>query len=212
MSAGMIKTACCHLLIPLAILNIVGCSTLPPTAKTAKTPNLTEKLKTTQSRVALSATQVKASQICRQMALQAAQNAFAAEKEHQEKLIQALDKGSIADIQLCADEADHASARLREAVQLSAKVVQFSAAARTAHEAAERKLQAAMRAELKADALKALKQADQESKTAIDLVEMARGLSDKLKKIWLIREPLPGTGQKPPAIKIPATQPEVSAP
>ena len=212
MSAATPRVLCCRLLSMAAVLSIVGCSTRPPTANTEKTLDLPFHLLVTQSQVAHSLTQVEASLICRQMALQAAQNAFAADNEQKENLIQALDKGTIIDIQSCADKADKASAQLRDAVQLASKVVQFSAAARTAHEAAERKLQAAMRAELKADALKALKQADQESKTAIDLVEKARDLSDKLKDVWLVREPLAGMGKQPPALKSQTTLPEVSVP
>ena len=208
----MIRLLCCQLLTTLVVFNIAGCSTSPPTAHTSETPDLPAKRVSTQRQVALSATQLEASLICRQMALQATHNAFAAEKEQKEKLFQALDNGSIADIQSGTDEADQATERLREAIQLSSKIVQLNAAARTAQEAAERNLQAAMRTELKADALKALKKANRESKTAIDLVEKARDLSDKLKEVWLVREPLPRTGQQPPAQTNAAIQPEVSVP
>lgn len=176
-----------HLLIALVCS---GCSTTPPTVTTKPTePNLASVMAASQTLLTEAESVVENAAICKQIALQAAQNAFAVEKESKDELIAALKEGSLELIQSCSDEVDVTSAELRDAVQQSSKVIQLEAAARTAIETAQRKFKLATRQEDAGQARADFALADAAAREAMDRGRAASALSAALKEKWLVIKP-----------------------
>ena len=168
----------------------LGCATAPPSSS-GSSPELSDLLVDAQQHVAQATNLTQLASAARQMALQAAQNAFAAEKESKALLIKTLNEGSIEKIQSASEEAEAAAQCLSSAIQMSSEIIQLETEARTSSRAAQRKLYIAMHAEVESDARVAMESAHREASRSIKQATEAIDLSITLKKKWLVRAPLP---------------------
>ncbi len=195
-----------HVMMLIALCAL-GCSTTPPSVKTTNVPpDLPTVMAASQSLLTDAETLIKDVALCKQLALQAAQNAFAVEEECKDELIAALKEGSLEAIQACSDKVDLSSGDLRNAVQQSSKVIQLEAAARTAVETAQRKFKIATQEEDAGKALASFALADTASREALERGRAASALSSALKERWLVMDPAE-TESAPTAPAAPAVTP-----
>ncbi len=164
-----------------------GCAVTPP-APPLKPVVLSEAIDNAKARMEQALSQLGRADIARRVAMQATENAFAAEHEAQQALIKALEEGDSASIEHCGDKAGNASEALRRAVEQASGIIRQEAEARTSYESAERAMKRALKAEIEQDALTELDLVNAELEKVDNLTGAAIENSEALKSIWLVRD------------------------